>query len=86
MVDFALQDRRSISAMPRGRGDDRELKWIEFSEKKHRFFSAEELYLLYQKHCEWERIAAAEIEFLQEGVDCGGRAASRRFLGCGLAI
>lgn len=68
MVDYALQDRRSTSAMLLGKGDGREQKWIEFSEKKQGFFTEDELYFLYQKHCARERITSDEIAIFRKAL------------------
>lgn len=68
MVDYAHQDRRSTSAMLLGKGDGREQKWIEFSEKKQGFFTEDELYFLYQQHCAGERTAADEIAIFRQAL------------------
>lgn len=68
MVDFASRDARSASAMLRGKGDGREKKWLEFSNKNRDFFSEEELHEIFKKECQVKPVLSVKRWTLGQGV------------------
>ena len=63
-VDFASQDKRSISAMLRGRGDGRERLWSRYA-AKHHVIEMEQLMADYAKACTVEKPSMGANQLLQ---------------------
>ncbi len=60
MVDFAMQDSRSCSAMLRGSGDNREKAWITF-QKLYPEFNLEVLMEFFSHEARYSRILPSNI-------------------------
>lgn len=56
MLDFAVNDNRSVAAMLRGKGDGREKAWLRFEGKHQAMIDQEQLQLAFAKEVRYGRV------------------------------
>jgi len=60
MVDFAVNDRRSVAAMLKGKGDDREKVWLKFEGKHEALMTQEQLQAAFTKAARYGKVGGRE--------------------------
>lgn len=70
MVDFAVNDKRSVAAMLRGKGDGREKAWLKFEGKHEALMTQEQLQAAFTKAARYGKVVnrAVTIDKLKKGL------------------
>ena len=64
MVDYAVNDKRSVAAMLRSKGDDREKVWLKFEGKHEALMTQEQVQAAFAKAARYGKVGREGKEML----------------------